>query len=428
MKSFKWLMRGVCHPLTKRIGLAVAINACMGLTRSWLGYEQSAFIGLLAGIIAFALADLILSDSDTRKARWEQARSLARLHGGGAAQIAALLAVIGLAYSNRQSPTEPFVQQVSERVEIFGLAIIAVAPAIRTVLLAVSHGLWQTLGGLLRQFAWGATAYALTLWLIGVAGDDAYRWTVANQSKAAMMAASLAICWTIMRVGSGSAATPAIARGSMATAAGMAIISRKPTARDNRYTAAHEAGHALVYAALGGLPADVRLTVNEYPDENGTLGFITGISSAHRLDERSFAEWYMLVFLAGKLGEEMMHGESTLGSVNDHLRWLGIARSYLSNHYRGMYYAEPQNKFEQEQNEAKLEALQAEQLVTLRSLFDLNIEVFQQLATTLLEKRAMGHSDLIPFLSRVKLPEGFPLPFGPFAQFGAEWQDGLQQS
>lgn len=179
----------------------------------------------------------------------------------------------------------------------------------------------------------------------------------------------------------------------------------------------------MVYAALGGLPADVKLAVNDHSDERGVLGFVTGISSKHHLDEKSFAEWYMLVFLAGKLGESVMHGESTLGSSNDHLRWLGVARSYLANHYRGMYYADPQNKFEQEQNEAKLEALQAEQLATLRTLFDVNADVFKQLANTLLEKRTMGRDDLIPFLSRVKLPDGFPLPFGPFETFAAEWRE-----
>jgi hypothetical protein len=63
----------------------------------------------------------------------------------------------------------------------------------------------------------------------------------------------------------------------------------------------------------------------------------------------------MLVFFAGKLGEAVIHGKSTLGNSNDHVRWLGVARSYLANHYRGMYYAEPQNKFEQEKNEAKRE-------------------------------------------------------------------------
>ena len=73
---------------------------------------------------------------------------------------------------------------------------------------------------------------------------------------------------------------------------------------------------------------------------------------------------------------------------------------------------------------AKLEALQAEQLTLLRNLFDLNAVVFKQLADTLLEKRELGRDDLIPILGLVVLPEGFPLPFGPFARFGDEWPRG----
>ena len=85
-----------------------------------------------------------------------------------------------------------------------------------------------------------------------------------------------------------------------------------------------------------------------------------------------------------------------------------------------IYYDEPQNEFEQKQNEAKLEALQTEQLALLSRLFDLNTEAFNELAASLLEKRTLARHDLIPFLSRVQLPPEFPLPFGPFDQFSNE--------
>lgn len=321
---------------------------------------------------------------------------------------------MSLAYGNRQTPAEPLMQQVLAMVEILGLLNVMGGPLIRG----------GTVSSMISRFIWELTAYMVALWMIGAAGDNAYRWIAANPNEATVIAISMMICWAILRIGSSLAAMPIIARDDTVAAAGVGLtLPRKLTARDNRYTAAHEAGHALVYAALGGLPADVRLAVNEHVDENSALGFVTGISSTHYLNEKSFAEWNMLVLLAGKLGENTMYGESTLGSDNDHLRWLGMARNYLANHYCGMYYAEPQNKFEQEQNEAKLEALQVEQLATLRTFFDLNAEVFKQLADTLLEMRTMGWDDLIPFLSRVKLPDGFPLPFGPFAQLSAEWPE-----
>jgi len=36
----------------------------------------------------------------------------------------------------------------------------------------------------------------------------------------------------------------------------------------------------------------------------------------------------------------------------------------------------------------------------------------------------LTRDELSWFLSRVKLPEGFPLPFGQFEQFSTEWPEG----
>jgi hypothetical protein len=59
----------------------------------------------------------------------------------------------------------------------------------------------------------------------------------------------------------------------------------------------------------------------------------------------------------------------------------------------------------------------------LSQLFDLNADVFKELAGSLLEKRTLAREELIAFLARVKLPEGFPLPFGAFEAFSTEWFD-----
>ena len=112
-------------------------------------------------------------------------------------------------------------------------------------------------------------------------------------------------------------------------------------------------------------------------------------------------------------------GESTLGSSNDHARWLDLAKEYLANHHQGMYYTEPKDELEQKQNEAQLRALQAAQLKMLSRFFDLNSQVHQELADALLEKRTLTRKDLVPFLSRVRLPSGFPQPFGAVDTFCA---------
>lgn len=410
------------HPVVKRLAVAAPISVGVGLLRAWLG-EHSALIGLLVGVGSYIFADWLFSTKAERQARIQQVTAFFREHW----MTATKWGMCAYFLASLSEPSEPAVKQVLSLVQTFGLVAVFVVPAITSTISTAIWGSWSSVAGLASRFLSGLAFYSMALWLVGHGGDDLYKWILAHPNDAAIGAAALAIVWMIVHFSGGSSfGSESIARSSGAAAIYRAIA--KPTARDNRYTAAHEAGHALVYAALGGLPADVKLAVNDHSDERGVLGFVTGISSKHHLDEKSFAEWYMLVFLAGKLGESVMHGESTLGSSNDHLRWLGVARSYLANHYRGMYYADPQNKFEQEQNEAKLEALQAEQLAMLRTLFDVNAEVFTQLADTLLKTRTMCRDDLIPFLSRVKLPDGFPLPFGPFETFATEWRDATDSS
>lgn len=400
------------HHLTKLIALSICISLVVGMARRWLGYEQSALIGLLTGIASVASADFILSSRSRRKLRWDQAKSIPRENWYSPARMALLVAVIVFASGNRELPSEPFVAQVLELVETIGLFVIILVPLLRDILLFSG-------GNILSRLVFGLAAYSVAIWLIGAAGDEAYLWITGNPHDAAVVLASLVICWAMLRV-CPSPTVPHPSTIPLGRVSADALCDRSPTGRDIRYIAAHEAGHALIYAALGGLPADFKLAVNKYVDDNGVLGFVTGIKSTHKLDEKSFVEWRMLTALAGKLGESVMHGESTVGSSNDHLRWLEVARTYLANHYRGMYYLEPQNKFEQEQNESKLEALQADQLLTLNAVFDRNIEVFKQLVDTLQEKRTMGRHDIAPFLASVKLPAGFPLPFGPFERFNIE--------
>ncbi|WP_198168951.1 hypothetical protein [Bordetella flabilis] len=335
--------------------------------------------------------------------------------------MAVLLIITGMAYSTRHYPVELGVQRVVAIVEALGLAITLSLPVIGALAHAHNSWSWHTVHGELYRFIHGLAIYVITLWTIGAVGDDTYRWISANPNDAAAAAVAVWICWLMLRVTLRPAHNPSFARSDAAVAPGIALLPRRATARDARYTAAHEAGHALVYAALGRLPPNVRLVVNPHADENGVIGFVTAIDSEHRLDETSFVEWHMLALLAGKLGETSLYRESTLGSRNDHTRWLNIARVYLSNHHRGIYYTEPQNKFEQEQNEAKLNALRSEHLKLLEALFERNADVFKQLAAALLDKRSLGREDLLPFLARVQLPPRFPLPFGPFQQFSNEW-------
>lgn len=414
--------KALAHPFAKRLAVASLIVVVASALRTWLG-EPLVLNGLFVGVGSYVFADWLCSTKSERKARLQQISAFFREHSWSTTKWGVCILMCAYFLVSRSEPSEPAVKQVLSLVQIFGLVVVFVVPIITgTISMAIS-GSWTSVSDLVSRFLGGLVFYSIALWLIGRGGDDLYRWMLAHPNEAAIDAAALVIVWMIVSCGRSSFGSERIVGSSSEATMAAAGVVVNPTARDNRYIAAHETGHALVYAALGGLPGNVKLAVNDHLDGQGTLGFITGITSRHHLDEKSFVEWYMLVFLAGKLGEAFMYGESTLGSSSDHVRWLGLARNYLANHYRGVYYAEPKNKFEQEQNEVKLEALQAEQLATLRTFFDMNDEVFKQLADELLQVRTMGRDDLFPFLSRVKLPDGFPLPFGPFEVYSAEWQD-----
>ena len=419
------------HPISKRITVASLISIGTGLLRAWLG-EHSILIGVLVGVGAYIFADWLFSTKSERQARIQQAATFFREHRMRIGNLEKVLEhpvlvmyVLMCAYffSSLSEPVEPVVKQVLSLVQTFGIVAVFIEPTITGTLTTAVWGSWSSATSLASRFLSGLAFYSMALWLIGQKGDALYKWILTNQNDAAVGAATLAIVWMILRLSDTTPNRPeSIARSSGAAIAGR-IIAPKPTARDNRYTAAHEAGHALVYAALGRLPSDMKLTINDIPDHNGVLGFVTGIKSEHRLDEKTFAEWYMLVFLAGKMGEARIMGDSTLGSINDHTRWLNVARQYLSNHYRGIFYPEPQNELELKQNEVKLDSLQVEQLALLICLFDMNTEVFRALADELLEKRSLSCDDLIPFLSKVEIPEAFPLPFGSFEKFSTEKHD-----
>ncbi|WP_169577705.1 hypothetical protein [Sinimarinibacterium sp. CAU 1509] len=360
----------------------------------------------------------MLAPASARLARRQYLKALLRHHWMTAASWGIYLSMAALYFAFRMEPSEVPVKKVLALVQVLGSFVLLLVPVAVYMLSSVPLDAGPGIAGLafrcLKLFGF----YSLALWLIGYIGDELYTWVLSHPVDAAVIAVSLAIVWMIAHF---SGAFPTSAESS-ARISGFVTAGpvETPTERDIQYAAAHEAGHALVYAALGRLPSDVMVVLHARSDAGGVLGCVSAIRDTHQLTEKAFAEWYMLVFLAGQLGESVLRGESTLGGSSDHQRWLEVARIYLSNHYRGVYYVAPQSMFEQAQNDAKLESLKVEQVAALRKFFDLNYEVFKQLADRLLEARLMGREQLIPFLRRVQLPPGFPLPLGPFKTFEAE--------
>lgn len=177
---------------------------------------------------------------------------------------------------------------------------------------------------------------------------------------------------------------------------------------DRRTIAAHEAGHALLYAALGCLPDDFHIKIKSTEDDSNSLGYVSGLRLEHCLNYKTESEWYMLVLLAGKKGERSMGLQESLGASGDMRVWLDLASQYLENQYRGLYYPSPSSDAQRNNNKAELEALKTEQNYLLDSFFAINKRIHNELASELLQQGSMKREQIKTYLDRVEFPASFP--------------------
>ncbi|MCH9408668.1 hypothetical protein MNC86_22090 [Pantoea agglomerans] len=184
----------------------------------------------------------------------------------------------------------------------------------------------------------------------------------------------------------------------------------KPSDRDRRAIAAHEAGHALLFArVLDTLPDDFHLCIRDEMDASGSMGYVSGLPVTDALSYRGESEWRMLVCLAGQKGEAFMNGFESLGAAGDMAQWLALAAPYLSNQYRGVYYPAPADQAQLANNKAEIEALKASQSCLLDLFFDQNAAVQNDLAAALLQSGTLSRDEVKPYLARVTFPADFPV-------------------
>lgn len=185
---------------------------------------------------------------------------------------------------------------------------------------------------------------------------------------------------------------------------------RKTSSQDRRFIAAHEAGHALIFAACSPYPDDLTVVVKNAPDASNAVGYVNKAQYEHLIVEKVFAEWHMLLSLAGNAGERASTGRETLGAVSDSSSWRAVAATYLSCLQRGMFYHPPSNKLEIEQNEAQMVRLCEEQKALLTQFFELNHDVHARLTQRLLDDGSLKGVQLHPYFEAVTFPAGFPRP------------------
>lgn len=398
------------------IPTAIAISIIIKMI---FGIKIQPPMGVLVGLMSYNLADWFISKGEARKAALERGKKI----WGNIAEVAILFIMGSLSYDYAGTPTNPFVQQLYSSINSFGLlSAMFVAFFIPIVNSRISpqseySDLSWVFASSIKRAIRALAAYYSALFVVGKFGDSIYLAVQSDPSFFVIAAITAYACYAIFKLGGYQS-------GSVQeySAVGVAQQAKPFSAEDRRYTAAHEAGHALVYAALGRLPPDAKIVINDHPNSD-SRGYVRATVLDGRPLDRVMIEWNMLVLLAGKIGEIAIHGLSTLGSERDHQQWLWYARTYLCNHYQGVFFNEPKDSLEQASNVAKLDALQAKQTALLNTFFEMNAEVHQQLTDELLKVLTMDREAMIPFLSRVKLPDEFPRPFGLFEKFEPKWID-----
>lgn len=410
----------------KRVAIAVPLSAIVGITLLLFGVEQSVLTGILITFLVFIFVDLALLNSTERACRIHDIQKLSKENTTDLIKYSLVTVTTFYFFNNYTKSSDPLIGDVQRLVEIFGLFAVLFYPLLQSSMSAARSRYSMAPMDCVSRMAIGVSIYSLTLWMIGEYGVAMKEWVLENPTDTSVYSITLILIWAILKLlpRENYSHVGGVHKDNVGKNFGGLPRLRKPTQRDNKYTAAHETGHALVYTALGSIPPKLEIVIKN-DDLDGSLGFVTGIDSIHELNEKTFAEWIMLVLLAGQMGEEFAFGENTLGSTNDHERWLGMARCYLSNHYKGIFYPVPANQFEQELNEKKLTALQNAQKELLREMFEINTEVFKKLSQKLLETKRMGSEDIIPFLKQVSLPKEFPTPLGNFKEFGREWPSDI---
>lgn len=404
---FSWLRQNDKPRTLKLVLLVIAMNALTSLALMIFGVELGVISVIVFGAASGVTASMMLNDRATNIVHLTKTFEFMGNHIGSILCQIVLVCVSLWAFYNNAIQPEPemvVVRDVKNFVDDIGLLVIMFV-SVRYIISSSrpSFILW------LERFILALSVYSLASYLIGKMGDYATNWIMANPESAC----AAVIVVLVLRLIWAAAIIPHTSQsmfrsGSIGTALLKARNKAAMTDRDRSYIAAHEAGHALVYAALDELPANLKMVINEHTDSFGTAGSITRAHSGHQIEESRFAEWEMLVLLAGRLGEITYHGQATLGCIHDHQRWLDLAHQFLSGHAMGIYYPEPKNKYEQEQNDIKKEALKIEQMALLNQFFDMNKALFKELSDTLLQRNSMDAHELKIFLEAVKLPDAFP--------------------
>lgn len=311
-----------------------------------------------------------------------------------------MVALFWLAASHFQVPDNPYMRVIQKGVILCGTLLLGFY-SIRWV---ISYQLHHNP----PDIVYGLVILTGIASLIGNAGDYAL---LHPQESLPLIAIAVITLFIDRCIRPASPARVVTTDANPVSPRSMTYSRRKASSQDRRFIAAHEAGHALIFAACLPYPDDLTVVVKDSPDAaSNAMGYVRKEQHQHLLIEKEVAEWNMLLSLAGASGERASTGRETLGAISDSCTWQAVATAYLSCLHRGMFYNPPSDKLEIEQNEALLVRLREEQEALLAQFFEINHDVHARLTQRLLDDGSLKGVQLHPYFAAVHFPAEFPRP------------------
>lgn len=318
----------------------------------------------------------------------------------GTLRLFVLVTLFWLAVSHFQEPDNPYIRVIQKGVILCGVLLLGFYSFRWSISDQLTHNP--------PNLGYGLVILTVTVSLIGNAGDYAL---LHPQESLPLIAIAVITLFIDRCIRPAFPAPVLTADANPVPQRAMGYSRRKASSQDRRFIAAHEAGHALIFAACLPYPDDLIVVVKDSPDAaSNAMGYVRKEQHQHLLIEKEVAEWNMLLSLAGAAGERASTGRETLGAISDSCTWQAVATAYLSCLHRGIFYNSPSDKLEIEQNERQLTRLLEEQEAILDRFFELNHDIHARLTQRLLDEGSLKGVQLLPYFEAVHFPPGFPRP------------------
>lgn len=321
------------------------------------------------------------------------------------------IGVLAFMWTHLGHPALPLVLQSLTIFEVLGAALLIILPLLKSAMeIQKAHAYKKIVATLFR----GMILYSLGVWFITQAGDTMERYITTHPERAVTLGMAIVVLFALNWINDLFAEDKPEKNAYPGKNTLEYAQHKQPlTLYDLKRTAAHEAGHALTLAALGrqGIPSKMTVNVFSSVTETGKIGTLyLSFDDRNVLKSKVFMEWFLLMLLAGQVGESHLT-EASIGNQSDYELWFHYAKSFLENQYHGLYVLHPWTNAEAQSNQKIMQTLLDQQKAMIQEFITLNESAHRTLADALFKKRKLSKSELMPFLESVQFPEGFPLPF-----------------